>query len=90
VPRKHRVEIPSEPEVKEEPAPVKKRGGGWFATISPEKRRELAKRGGSTTAARGNGHKFQAGEEAKKAGSKGGMVTRNKNAALRKKAAGNQ
>ena len=58
------------------PAP-KKRG---FAAMSPEKRREIASRGGKKAHEKGKAHQFTKAE-AKEAGSKGGKAA----AAKRKK-----
>lgn len=52
----------------------KKRG---FAALSPEKIREIARKGGKAVAAAGNGHKFTP-EEARIAGSKGGRAVQAK------------
>jgi uncharacterized protein len=49
------------------------KGGRGFAGMSPEKRIEMARKGGKAAAA-GNGHKFTS-EEARAAGHKGGIVS---------------
>lgn len=49
---------------------MKKRTG--FALLSPDKVRELARKGGTNAQAKGTGHRFAAGEEAVTAGRKGG------------------
>jgi general stress protein YciG len=48
----------------------KKKGRG-FASMSPEKQREIASRGGKSAHAKGTAHKWTS-EEAKEAGKKGG------------------
>lgn len=49
------------------------KGGRGFAGMSPEKRIEMARKGGKAAAA-GNGHKFTSAE-ARAAGHKGGIVS---------------
>lgn len=51
---------------------VKKRG---FASLSPERRREIASKGGKTAHRTGNAHRWTT-EEARKAGRKSGGVPR--------------
>lgn len=52
----------------------KKRG---FATMSPERVKEIASQGGRNAHASGNAHKFS-GELARTAGSKGGKVSQSR------------
>ena len=52
----------------------KKRGYG-FASMSPEKRREIASKGGKAAQALGTAHKWTT-EEAQAAGRKGGLISR--------------
>lgn len=54
--------------------PVKGRGRG-FASMSPEKKREIASKGGKAAHARGRAHRWTS-EEAKAAGRKGGSISR--------------
>ena len=65
--------------------PRKPRG---FAAMDPKLVSELAKRGGKAAHAAGSAHTFTS-EEARAAGSKGGVATHQKNAARRKSLAGN-
>lgn len=52
----------------------KKRSGG-FASLTPEQRSEIARRGGKAAHAAGTAHKFAAGsEEAREAGRRGGLA----------------
>lgn len=51
---------------------IKRRG---FASMSPEKQRELASRGGKAAHEKGTAHRWTA-DEAKVAGKKGGQVSR--------------
>jgi len=51
----------------------KKRG---FAAISPERRRAIASLGGKASHAKGTGHKWTKGAEAREMGRKGGMASR--------------
>jgi general stress protein YciG len=53
----------------------KGRGRG-FASMSPEKRREVASRGGKAAHARGKGRRWTS-EEARVAGRKGGLISSN-------------
>lgn len=46
-----------------------------FASLSPEKRREIAQKGGLAAHDRGTAHEWNS-EEAKKAGRKGGQISR--------------
>jgi hypothetical protein len=46
-----------------------------FATLLPERRREIASLGGRTAHAQGKAHKFTS-EEAKLAGQRGGQISR--------------
>lgn len=55
----------------EKPPPAKKPRG--FATMSPEARREIARRGGKAAHAAGTAHEFSS-EGAREAGRKGGMA----------------
>jgi uncharacterized protein len=48
-----------------------------FATLSPERRAEISRLGGKAAQATGRGHRFTA-EEARAAGSKGGLAMRAK------------
>ena len=50
-------------------------GRRGFAALTPERRRELASKGGKAVHAAGTGHQFTI-EEARAAGSKGGRVIR--------------
>lgn len=50
--------------------------GRGFAGMSPEKRREIARLGGQAVQAQGVAHQWQAGEEARAAGCKGGAISR--------------
>jgi len=47
----------------------KKRG---FGAMSPERQREIASRGGKAAHAKGTAHEFTSGDEASRAGKKGG------------------
>jgi len=47
-----------------------------LALVDPEKRREIARKGGLATSASGNGRRFTP-EEAKVAGAKGGRINAN-------------
>jgi general stress protein YciG len=51
-----------------------------FALMSPEKRRELAAKGGIAAHVKGRGHEFTS-EEAKAAGRKGGLEVQRRKAA---------
>jgi hypothetical protein len=53
---------------------TKGRGRG-FASMSPEKKREIASKGGKTAHAMGTAHKWTS-EEAQAAGRKGGSISR--------------
>jgi general stress protein YciG len=53
-----------------------------FATLTPERRREISTLGGKAAQASGRGHKFTA-EEARAAGAKGGRATHVKKAATK-------
>lgn len=54
----------------EKPTETKKRG---FAALSPQKKKEIAQKGGQTAHRRGRAHKFTP-EEAREAGRKGGKA----------------
>ncbi len=61
----------TEKESKEVEEPKKRRG---FATLSPERRKEIASMGGVEAHARGTAHKFKPGaDETTNAGRKGGI-----------------
>jgi len=45
-----------------------------FASMSPERRTEIARKGGQTAQAKGTGHKWTV-EQAREAGKKGGSLT---------------
>lgn len=47
-----------------------------FAALSPERRREIASKGGKASHAAGTGHRFASGEEAAAMGRKGGKARR--------------
>lgn len=49
--------------------------GRGFASLPPERRRELASQGGKTAHAKGTAHKWTS-EEARAAGEKGGRISR--------------
>jgi len=50
-----------------------------FATLTPEQRREISRKGGMSAHAQGKGHQWKAGsEEAREAGRKGGSATATK------------
>ena len=53
-----------------------RRGKGGFAALSKEQRWEIASKGGKAVHAKGTGHKWTP-EEAREAGRKGGLKTRN-------------
>jgi general stress protein YciG len=53
---------------------IKKRG---FASLSPDRRSEIARKGGQMAQEKGTGHKFTS-EEAVAAGRKGGQARRKK------------
>jgi general stress protein YciG len=54
---------------------VKKGRGRGFASMSPEKKREIASKGGKAAHAMGTAHKWTS-EEAQAAGRKGGSISR--------------
>lgn len=54
-----------------------------FAVMSPEKRAEIARKGGRTVHQMGKGYQFPAGEKAAEAGSKGGRASQAKRAAAK-------
>lgn len=56
------------------PTRVKGRGRG-FASMSPEKKREIASKGGKAAHALGTAHEWTS-EEAQEAGRKGGSISR--------------
>lgn len=60
--------------------PKQKRG---FAAMSPEKRAEIARKGGQRVHQMGKGYQFPAGEKASSAGSKGGRASQAKRAAAK-------
>lgn len=53
-------------------------GQRGFASMDPEKRREIAKKGGKASHERGTAHEFTS-EEAREAGRKGGQSSRSSN-----------
>ena len=53
-----------------------------FATMDPEKQRQLARLGGKAAHAKGTGHEWTS-EEARKAGAKGGSISRGGRGRLR-------
>lgn len=53
--------------------PEKKRRGRGFGALSPERRREIASRGGKAAHESGNAHEYTS-EEAREAGRKGGTA----------------
>lgn len=57
----------------EQTPPKKERRG--FASMTTEKQREIASKGGKAAHAKGTGHEWTS-EEARAAGRKGGMVSR--------------
>ncbi len=56
---------------------VSKGRGRGFAAMSPEKKREIASKGGKAAHAMGTAHKWTS-EEAQAAGRKGGSISRRK------------
>jgi general stress protein YciG len=56
-----------------QPAPRKERRG--FASMSPEKQREIASKGGRAAHQKGTAHEWTS-EEARSAGRKGGQISR--------------
>ncbi len=52
---------------------VEERGGRGFASMDPERQREIASRGGRAAHASGRAHEFSP-EEAREAGRKGGRA----------------
>jgi general stress protein YciG len=58
---------------KQAPGQVVRSTGRGFASMDPERQREIASHGGRSAHARGTAHEFTA-EEARQAGSKGGKV----------------
>ena len=67
--------VPSTVPEGQEPPPAKKRRG--FAAMSAEKQREIASLGGKAAHARGTAHEFSP-DEARAAGSKGGVAAHRK------------
>ena len=55
--------------------PVKRKERRGFASMSPEKQREIASKGGRAAHEKGTAHEWTS-EEARKAGRKGGQVSR--------------
>jgi uncharacterized protein len=55
--------------------PSSKGHGRGFASMSPEKKREIASKGGKAAHAQGTAHKWTS-EEAQAAGRKGGSISR--------------
>ena len=55
-------------------SPIRKERRG-FASMSPEKQREIASKGGRAAHAKGTAHEWSA-EEARRAGRKGGQASR--------------
>jgi general stress protein YciG len=55
--------------------PSSKGSGRGFASMSPEKKREIASKGGKAAHAQGTAHKWTS-EEAQAAGRKGGSISR--------------
>jgi general stress protein YciG len=55
--------------------PASKGHGRGFASMSPEKKREIASKGGKAAHAMGTAHKWTS-EEAQAAGRKGGSISR--------------
>lgn len=55
---------------------IKAKRKGGFASMDPEKRKQVAAMGGKKAHELGVGHRFAAGEEAREAGRKGGRVSK--------------
>ena len=60
--------------------PTKKKARRGFAAMSPEKQREIARKGGIAAHVKGTAHEFTS-DEARVAGSKGGAARHRKAAA---------
>lgn len=58
----------------------KQKTGRGFASLTPERRRELASKGGKAAQAKGTGHRWNS-KEARLAGRKGGLVRQSRAAA---------
>ena len=56
-------------------APVRRKERRGFASMSPEKQREIASKGGRAAHLKGTAHEWTS-EEARSAGRKGGMISR--------------
>ena len=54
--------------------PLKGKSKRGFASVDPERQREIASRGGKAAHAQGKAHEFASGEEARAAGRKGGAT----------------
>lgn len=57
------------------PAPARPKLRRGFASMSPEKQREIASKGGRAAHLKGTAHEWTA-DEARSAGRKGGMISR--------------
>ena len=68
-----RTNNPAVPGDGEQPVRRKERRG--FASMSPEKQREIASKGGRAAHTKGTAHEWTS-EEARSAGRKGGMISR--------------
>lgn len=75
--------VPTDPPEDPGPEPIAKKPRG-FAALSPERRKELSRKGGIRAHETGTAHRFARGsEEAIEAGKKGGRASQAKNAARR-------
>jgi uncharacterized protein len=69
------VLVPDSPTRSEQSTVPKKKSGRGFGSMSPERQREIASKGGRAAHMKGTGHEWTR-EEARAAGRKGGQVSR--------------
>ena len=69
--------------------PVRRKERRGFASMSPEKQREIASKGGRAAHTKGTAHEWTS-EEARSAGRKGGMISRGGRGRLVTDSSGNE